>query len=123
MSAAVPTSTPSATITDGLWPYADLYYTYVQGRVTNTAQYGAGDWQLTSTTFDDAGRTVQTLDTRAIDQIRNAVAAGEEVDPDTYATLTSYNGDITNSASASGPDGSTIPAGTVILPAGSLTSL
>ncbi|MBO0609886.1 DNRLRE domain-containing protein [Myceligenerans salitolerans] len=109
-------------VTAALWPYADVFYTDDQGRVTNAAQYGAGDWQLTSTTYDESGRAVRTLEPGAIAQIRGSTTAGEEVDPDTYATITTYNQDVLSSAAATGPDGESVPAGTVLLPAGTLAT-
>ncbi|WP_182049971.1 DUF6531 domain-containing protein [Changpingibacter yushuensis] len=118
-------STPSA-VTAGDWPYADVQYTDDQGRVLNTASYGAGDWQFTATGYDNAGRVIRSLDQKATADIRNQYASGgtllsQEV-LDSYATLTRYNTDVVSAAAASGPGETTVAAGTVITPAGSLVT-
>ncbi len=101
--------------------FADLSFTDDEGYTINTATHGAGDWQLTSTTYDTGGRVVRTLDEWAIAQIREKVAADEPVNPDSYATITRYNTDIT-ATSAITHDGGTIPAGEVLTPAGTLVT-
>jgi RHS repeat-associated protein len=70
--------------------YGTISYWDVEGRTTNTAQYGAGDWQIDSTVYDAKGNEVWSLD----EGNRNAALA---VDGDTagvaqsLATLTVYN--------------------------------
>lgn len=103
------------------WVHADLQYTDAQGRVVNTAAHGAGAWQISSTDYDTGGRVTRTLDARAIDQIRALHAAGAQVDPDSYATITRYNADITAPSEITHAGG-TIPAGTVLTPAGTLVT-
>lgn len=109
-------------VTAGQWQFADLIYTDDQGRVTNTASYGAEAWQLTSTGYDEAGNVVRTLDAGAIDQIRKDIAAGDETDPDIHATVTAYNADVVSTTTASGPDGSTVASGTVLIPEGTVVT-
>jgi RHS repeat-associated protein len=81
----VPAATPGA----GDWPYADISYFTHAGRVTNTASYGAGEWQINSTRYDEKGNTVWGLSaagrTAALAEPHPATAA------DKYATLTVYN--------------------------------
>ncbi len=118
-------STTSA-VTAGDWPYADVQYTDDQGRVLNTASYGAGDWQFTATGYDNAGRVIRSLDEKATADIRSQYNSGgtllsQEV-LDSYATLTRYNTDVVSAAAASGPGETTVAAGTVITPAGSLVT-
>ncbi len=92
-----------------------------QGRVTNTGSYGAGDWQFTSTGYDDSGRVIRTLDEKATAAIRaQDVSLSQDV-LDSYATITRYNSDIVSAGPATGPDG-TVSAGTTITPAGTLVT-
>lgn len=114
-SIAPPPAIPSA----GDLLHADLSFTDDEGYTINTAAHGAGDWQLTSTTYDAGGRVVRTLDEWAIAQIRQKVATSEPVDPDSYATITRYNSDIV-AGTAITHDGGTITPGEVLTPAGTL---
>lgn len=107
------------------WPFADLQYTDAQGRVTNTAAYGAGAWRPTATTYDDGGRVVRELDTRAIAQITDLYAQVGDLSDEvigSYATITRYNTDLASTADATGPTDQPVTAGTVILPAGSVVT-
>nr|WP_184835144.1 DNRLRE domain-containing protein [Kribbella solani] len=91
------------------WQYAELQYTDGAGYAINTAKYGAGDWQYTSTDYDAQGNEIRELDERALRLvIDNNMPAGATVDQ--LASLTIYNSDIKNSA------GDTIltPAGTLV---------
>jgi YD repeat-containing protein len=98
-----------ATITADDWQYADLQYTDASGYTINTAKYGAGDWQYTATDYNDQGNVVRELDERALRLvIDNQMPSGATVDQP--ATLTIYNGDITNAAS----DALLTPAGTLV---------
>ncbi|MFC3981557.1 RHS repeat-associated core domain-containing protein [Streptosporangium jomthongense] len=45
----------------GDWEYGQLIYTDVNGRLVNSAAYGAGVWQITSSRYDDKGNTVWHL--------------------------------------------------------------
>jgi RHS repeat-associated protein len=56
-----PSSTTPASIGSAEWPYASLHYLDVNGRETNTAQYGAGVWQYGATTYDGTGNMVRSL--------------------------------------------------------------
>jgi RHS repeat-associated protein len=53
----VPAGTPTGTD----WPYASISYLDVNGRVVDTAGYGAGDWQLATSRYDQQGNTVWSL--------------------------------------------------------------
>lgn len=114
MDKAVATSV-APSVAAANWPYADLQYTSADGRVIDTANYGAGDWQYTATEYDENGNPVKAWDARGIAAI---LANGDTAGAESYATITAYNDDLTSSAAADGPDGATsVPAGTVIAPA------
>jgi len=84
-----PDHVPATGPADTDWPYATISYFTQAGRVTNTASYGAGDWQINSTRYDDKGNSTWTL------TAAGRAAALAENDPataaDKYATLTVYN--------------------------------
>ncbi|WP_432877218.1 RHS repeat-associated core domain-containing protein [Kribbella sp. CA-245084] len=86
------------------WQYADLQYTDAAGYTVNTAEYGAGGWQYTSTDYNDQGNVVRELDERALRAVIDTKASADQL-----ATLTVYNPDITN-------------AGAVVTPAGTLVT-
>lgn len=73
------------------WPHASLIYTDdFNGHVLNTAVYGAGNWQLTATDYDDLGNPIRELDARALHLIRsNQLPAGATADQ--MSTQTVYN--------------------------------
>ncbi|WP_198026021.1 DNRLRE domain-containing protein, partial [Cellulomonas bogoriensis] len=108
-------------VTSADWPFASLQYTDGQGRVTNTAVFGAGEWQLTATRYDEAGRVVHELDTGAMAQIRSASEDLSAAEIDSYATITRYNADILADKAIT-TDAGTIAAGTVLTPAGTLVT-
>jgi RHS repeat-associated protein len=88
------------------WKYADLQYTDASGYTVNTAKYGAGNWQLTATDFNEQGQVVRQLDQRALRVIvDDQLPAGVS---DQLASLTIYNGEIKDAA------------GEVLTPAGTL---
>ncbi|MEU8270769.1 DNRLRE domain-containing protein [Sphaerisporangium sp. NPDC049002] len=43
------------------WEYSQLIYVDVNGRAVNTAAYGAGAWQISTTRYDDNGNTIWEL--------------------------------------------------------------
>jgi RHS repeat-associated protein len=43
------------------WPFAALTYVDVNGRAVNTGSYGAGAWQVSATSYDDAGKIIWDL--------------------------------------------------------------
>lgn len=111
-------------VTAADWPYADLQYTDADGRVTNTAAYGAGDWQVTATRYDAGGRVIHELDQKATAQLSALHAAqGAQAAAviDSYATITRYNGDITAPVATTW-EGGTIASGTVLTQAGTLVT-
>ncbi|MDX2973376.1 RHS repeat-associated core domain-containing protein [Kribbella solani] len=87
------------------WQYADLQYTDAAGHTVNTAKYGAGDWQYTSTDYNEQGNPVRELDERALRAVIDTAASADQL-----ATVTVYNPDIKNAA------GDTVltPAGTLV---------
>jgi RHS repeat-associated protein len=91
------------------WQYADLQYTDAAGYTVNTAGYGAGNWQYTSTDYNTQGNVIRELDERALRAvIDNAMPPGATVDQ--LATVTLYNADIKNAT------------GTVLTPSGTLVT-
>ncbi|WP_347177001.1 RHS repeat-associated core domain-containing protein [Parafrankia sp. EAN1pec] len=53
----VPASPPTAAD----WPYAAINYLNADGRQVNTASYGAGAWQVTTTEYDTFGNVTREL--------------------------------------------------------------
>lgn len=91
------------------WQYAHLQYTDAAGYTINTAKYGTGNWQYTSTDYNDLGNVVRELDERALRAvIDNTLPPGATVDQ--LATMTVYNADIENAAG----DAVVTPAGTLV---------
>ena len=85
-----------------------LQYTDAAGYIVNTADYGAGDWQYTSTDYNDQGNVVRELDERALrTMIDNNLPPGAA---DERASLTVYNLDIKDTS------------GKVLTPAGTLVT-
>jgi RHS repeat-associated protein len=82
------TSTDPAAITSADWAYADLSYTDQAGYTINTASYGAGAWQPTSSDYNAQGNVVRSLDAGAIAAV---VAGGTPGMADQLATTTVYN--------------------------------
>jgi large repetitive protein len=87
------------------WADAELSYTDDDGRVVNTAEYGAGGWQLTGTNYDTHDNPILTLDASDIAAIKS-----NDLLPSQAGSVTVYNDEVT--------DGS----GAVILAAGSVVS-
>ena len=99
----------SGTPTAADWQYADLSYADAAGYTVNTAKYGAGAWQLTSTDYHEQGNVVREVDERALRAVIDGnLPAGASADQ--LATLTVYNPEIRNAA------GDTVltPAGTQV---------
>ncbi|GAA0939192.1 hypothetical protein GCM10009554_28730 [Kribbella koreensis] len=91
------------------WQYGKLQFTDASGNTTNTAKYGAGDWQYTATDYNGQGNVVRELDERALRLIIDgSLPAGATVDQ--LASLTVYNADIKNAAG----DAVVTPAGTFV---------
>ncbi|WP_255648979.1 DNRLRE domain-containing protein [Frankia sp. ArI3] len=67
------------------WPYADLTYLNSDGRQVNSASYGNGAWQITTTEHDTKGNTIRTLSAENRNQ---ALTPTADTDP-TVAALTS----------------------------------
>ncbi|SDF98240.1 RHS repeat-associated core domain-containing protein [Sinosporangium album] len=82
------------------YPYASLTYLDVNGRGVNTAAYGAGAWQISTTRYDNTGNTVwelspgnraqalaPTLDTDAV--VSGMASSAERANA--LAKVTTYN--------------------------------
>ena len=82
---------PSASSTT--WQYGDLSYTRSDGYTVNTAAYGSGDWQLTSTDYDTEGREARTLDAGAISTIRTSTLNEGKAESDAMSSQTVFNTD------------------------------
>jgi RHS repeat-associated protein len=85
-----PDRVPAASPTSTDWPYASLSYYTDSGRTTNTAAYGAGAWQISTTRYDQHGNEEWILGPRnraaALADPEDAAAAAEQL-----ATRTMYN--------------------------------
>ncbi len=60
----VPAGTTFSTVGSSDWPYATLHYLDANGREVNTAQYGAGAWQISAAQFDSNGNDIWDLTPR-----------------------------------------------------------
>jgi YD repeat-containing protein len=97
-----PDRVPSGAPTSGDWPYANLTYLDANGRAVDTADYGAGDWQIASTRYDQNGNTIWSLTagnraqaltpTADTDPVVAALAAPADR-ADLLATSSTYNTD------------------------------
>jgi large repetitive protein len=96
-----PSSPSPGVILSSEWLYAKLYYTDDQGNTLNTGEFGAGNWQTTSTTYDGQQNVVRYLDEAGL-----AAAKADPVHADSYATISRYNTDVLGTG------------GTVLIPAG-----
>ncbi|WP_169982172.1 DNRLRE domain-containing protein [Microbispora sp. H10836] len=63
------------------YPYASLTYLDVNGRAVNTANYGAGAWQISTTRYDSNGNTVWSLSPP-----NRAQALSPTIDTDAYVS-------------------------------------
>jgi len=97
-----PDHVPAATPTTADWAYADLQYLDVNGRVVNTASYGAGAWQVDTTGYDKTGNTTWSLTAgnraQALTPTTStdpyvAAAAGSATRAGLLSTLNTYNSD------------------------------
>ncbi|WP_286929927.1 polymorphic toxin-type HINT domain-containing protein [Aeromicrobium sp. UBA7512] len=95
-----PDAPASPAPSDGTISYWDT-----EGRTTNTATYGAGDWQLDTATYDAKGNVVWALDEGNRNQaIASSTEASESAEvANTLATITTYNADGTRAESTTGP--------------------
>src|SRR3954451_9063959 len=81
-----PSSLTPSEIPAGDWPYASLYYTDRMGRTINTGSYGAGEWQLSYTSYDANGNLSRELNARDIAGITSGETTSQKA-----GTLTRYN--------------------------------
>lgn len=94
------------------WPYADLSYIDVNGRLVDHAAYGAGAWQVDSTRYDASGNV-----TWALGALNRARALHPDADTDPYvasqadsanranllATVSTYSADGVDLLTTTGP--------------------
>lgn len=111
----VPAGSTPATVSSGDWPYATIHYLDVNGREVSTATYGAGAWQVTTTSFDAHGNTITSLDALARDEALNPAAypnmdsyvaaqtAGSATRAQLLETANTYNSDGTELLDTLGP--------------------
>lgn len=88
-----PDRVPGANPSSDDYEYASLSYWSKTGRTTNTAGYGAGAWQISSTRYDGKGNTVWALDAASRNQAlsEGSTPAQTAGAADKYATQTVYN--------------------------------
>ncbi|MGC4174483.1 DNRLRE domain-containing protein [Demequina sp.] len=107
---------------------AQWFFTNASGAQVNKAVYGAGAWNYETTRYDDAGKTVLTLDSAATTELQalsqlngNRAVAGDQVI--SMGTVMRYNGDYfapsdyqwgTDPSQAVGTGDLILPAGTVL---------
>lgn len=94
------------------WPYARVTYVDINGRVVNTAGYGASAWQIDTIRYDDNGNQIWTLDAGSRAQ---ALAPTADTDPyvaaqsssaaraDLLAMISTYTDDGVDLISELGP--------------------
>lgn len=99
--------TPAAVTNSEWWKRADFQYTDANGYTVNTVGWGAGDWQYTANDYDANGNIIRAFDERGTRSVLNGDTGGGT---DQYATLTTYNSDITDSS------------GNIATPAGALVT-
>lgn len=99
-------TTDPSQLTETDWRYASIQYTDEEGYTTNTAEYGAGQWQLTATDYDELGNVVRSFGSRGLRALLDAVAADPDstINTSEYASVTRYNGPLTIG-------GKSVPAG------------
>ncbi len=96
----VPAGTTAATVATSDWPYATIHYVDVNGREVNTAQYGAGAWQVDTHQFDangndtwdlTAGNRAQALTPTPATDPYVAAQTSSAIRANLLASTTSYN--------------------------------
>ena len=87
------------------YEYASLSYWTKSGRVTNSASFGAGKWQIDSQRYDDNGNTTWSLDAASRNQALAEGTTPEETAgaASKYAALTLYNADGTRAEESYSP--------------------
>ena len=90
-------ATSIASIAAGDFRYASLQYWDAEGYTTNTAEYGAGGWQISASDYDTSGNVVRSFSSGAIAQIRAravkdpaSVTNGVLGNHNEFATITRY---------------------------------
>jgi RHS repeat-associated protein len=89
----MPAGTNASSVAAGDWPYASIHYLDVNGREVNTAAYGAGAWQITTTSYDKSGNVLTQL---------GALARDEALSPSSYPNMDPYVNDVVDSPSRAG---------------------
>jgi large repetitive protein len=120
------TSDPALVTADD-WKYGQLSYTDEQGYTVNTAEYGAGSWQVSATDYQNSN-IVRQFTPQAIASIKQeaanrALPAGTTLGThNQFATITRYNPEILAAADITLNDGRTLPEGAVVAAAGSFVT-
>ena len=113
------TATTASGVAAGDWQHAELHYTTARGYTVNTASYGAGQWQVDASVYDQHGNVVRSLDEGAIAKtgvygtsgLEDGEAPWSAEQVQHLAELTQYNAqDLTDAD------------GTVLTPAGTLVT-
>lgn len=87
----ITSATPTG-VAAGDWAYASLHYVDGDGYEVNTATYGAGQWQITASDYDEEGRVTRELTASAINDIpTDGSSTSDQVDA--LSTQTDYNAD------------------------------
>ena len=97
----VPSGTSTATTAAGDWQYATLSYFSNIGRVTNGGVFGAGEWLIDSTRYDQHGNSIWTLSAEG--RATALAESGSAMAVDKYATHTVYNAAGTRVEASYGP--------------------
>jgi RHS repeat-associated protein len=104
-----PAGTTAGAVASADWPYAQLTYLDPNGRSVNTASYGAGAWQIATTTYDEHGNIVRQLTpgnrNNALDPNNPAGVTGSTSADRALAldTTSVYNADGTEEVATYGP--------------------
>lgn len=123
---ALGTSDP-AQVAAGDWKYGQLSFTDAQGYTVNTAEYGAGAWQIAATDYQ-ANNVVRQFTPAAIAAMKQAASdqslpAGSTLGTNNQlASITRYNKEIKAAADITLTNGEVIHSGTVLTPAGSFVT-
>ncbi|MGB8651593.1 MAG: RHS repeat-associated core domain-containing protein [Mycobacteriales bacterium] len=108
---------PPATPGSADWPHAQIAYLDVNGREVNTASYGAGAWQIDTTSYDQNGNVISQL---SADNRNQALQPTTATDPTVAAmsntadrasalsTLNTYSSDGTDLLESVGPEHQTL---------------
>ena len=121
------TTSKAAEVAGGDWKYASLSFADDQGYTVNTANYGAGAWQISATDYQN-GNPVRSFTPAAIAAIRHSAAdlalpAGATLGThNQFASITRYNTEVKATTQLTTPSGTPVPADTVLTAAGTFVT-